>query len=66
MFGNSRISISLSIEPERRMLRALLDFCFGRIGMHREPGVEALPDCLRRDVGLLPRETDLPNRDPRW
>ena len=60
------ISISWNIESERRMVRALLDFCFGRIGWHRAPTVERLPDSLRRDVGLLPREWDLPNRDPRW
>jgi hypothetical protein len=63
---NSRISISWNLEPERRMVRALWELCFGRIGLDREPPVEALPDSLRRDVGLLPRETGLPTRDPRW
>ena len=66
MFGSSRISISWHLGIERRMVRALMDFCFGRIGWHREPGVEVLPDSLRRDVGLLPREEDLPQRDAHW
>lgn len=66
MFEHSRISISWNFEPERRLLRALLDFCFGRIGLNRTQGLETLPDNLRRDVGLMPHEAELPQRDARW
>ena len=66
MFGHSRISIAWTLEPERRVVRALMDLCFGRIGLDREQSLETLPDSLRRDVGLLPHEPDLPPRDPRW
>jgi hypothetical protein len=63
MFGSSRISIHWSLGLERRMVQTLTDFCVERIGWQRASTLEPLPDSLRRDVGLLPREEDLPPRD---
>lgn len=46
---------------------AILGLCSLRIGLRRNPSVEVVPDALRRDVGLPPREHDLLDpRFPRW
>ena len=65
MFGISRISISWDLKSDW-VLQRLWAFCVERIGWHRASTLETLPDCLRRDVGLLPNEADLEQRDARW
>jgi hypothetical protein len=46
---------------------ALLNWGFLRAGVRRWASIEELPDDLRRDVGLLPREkTSVDLRDLRW
>jgi hypothetical protein len=46
---------------------ALLAWGFLRAGLRRRPSIDELPDYLRRDVGLPPREKGtLDLRDLRW
>jgi len=46
---------------------ALLNLSFLRAGVRRRTSIEELPDDLRRDVGLPPREkASVDLRDLRW
>ena len=58
----SRLSHSLSAGSDW-LGDALLTLSFLRLGIARTPSAEDLPDHLRRDVGLPPR--DRGPRDPR-
>jgi hypothetical protein len=65
MFGISRMSASLGLGPDW-LGEALLNLSFLRTGVRRGRRPEELPDQLRRDVGLPPREKVSDPRDLRW
>lgn len=65
MLGMSRFSSSAGRGSDR-LGEALLNWGFLRMGFRR-PSIEELPDDLRRDVGLEPREKASPDlRDWPW
>jgi hypothetical protein len=65
MFGISRMSASLGLGSDW-LGEALLNLSFLRAGVRRGRRSEELPDQLRRDVGLPPREKAIEPRDLRW
>jgi len=65
MFGISRVSASFGLGSDW-LGEALLNLGFLRAAVSRTQRLEELPDHLRRDVGLPPREKFLDPRDLRW
>ena len=66
MLGFSRVSSSLGLGTDR-LGEALLNLSFLRLGIRRAPSADDLPDYLRRDIGLLPRQkAEVDTRDLRW
>jgi hypothetical protein len=65
MFGISRVPASFGLGSDW-LGEALLTLASLRVGLDRSPRLEDLPDHLRRDVGLPPREKAIDPRDPRW
>ena len=65
MFGISRVSASFGLGSDW-LGEALLTLASLRAGLTRSPRLEDLPDHLRRDVGLSPREKIADPRDLRW
>ena len=65
MLGISRMSASLGLGTDW-LGEALLNLSFLRAGVRRGWRPEELPDHLRRDVGLPPREKAIDPRDLRW
>jgi hypothetical protein len=66
MLSFSRFSSSAGLGSDW-LGEALLNWGFLRTGLRRAGTIEELPDHLRQDVGLLPREKASPDlRDLRW
>jgi len=65
MFGISRLSASFGLDSDW-LGETLLTLASLRAGLTRSSRLEYLPDCLRRDVGLSPREKIVDPRDLRW
>lgn len=65
MFGLSRMSAPFATGSDW-LGEALLTLASLRAGLTRSPRLEELPDHLRRDVGLPPRERAIDPRDWRW
>jgi len=66
MLSISRVSSSLGAGKDW-LGEALLNLSFLRMGITRASSGEELPDHLRRDIGLLPRQKSAADaRDLRW
>ena len=64
MFGVSRVSSTWGLGADW-LGELLLNLSFLRLGIVRSSGVEDLPDHLRRDIGLPPRQRLLDPSDLR-
>jgi hypothetical protein len=65
MFGLSRMSASFALGSDW-LGETLLTLASLRAGLTRSSRLEDLPDHLRPDVGLPPREKVADPRNPRW